>query len=180
MGLQSKETLEFVKLLTGHQSALRGFIVSLMPGSPDVEDVLQDTNVVIWEKMSSFEQGSNFRAWIFAIAKNVALAHFSKLKRDRSPVVSETLARLIADTWYQRENADLASKDIALNYCLQTLDDSELAVVDARYSHHNSLEALAAATKRPAATLRVLLFRVREKLRLCVNKRLGLMEGGRA
>ena len=63
MSLHSKETHDFVKLLTGLQPSLRAFIVSLMPGSPDVQDVLQDVNVVIWEKMDSYESGSDFRAW---------------------------------------------------------------------------------------------------------------------
>ena len=34
----------YVKLMTEHQGNLRAFIVSLMPGSPDVPDVLQEPN----------------------------------------------------------------------------------------------------------------------------------------
>ncbi len=44
-----KELQAFIKLLTEHQASLRAFIVSLMPGSPDVADVadvLQETNVI--------------------------------------------------------------------------------------------------------------------------------------
>jgi len=33
-----------VKLLTGHQAQLRAFIVSLSSGSPEVDDILQETN----------------------------------------------------------------------------------------------------------------------------------------
>lgn len=54
MGLHSDSTHEFIKLLTGHQPSLRAFIVSLLPGSDDIDDILQDTNVVLWEKMDNF------------------------------------------------------------------------------------------------------------------------------
>jgi hypothetical protein len=43
MFLKRKDPIElqaFIKLLTEHQANLRAFIVSLMPGSPDVADVL--------------------------------------------------------------------------------------------------------------------------------------------
>ncbi len=174
MNLQSKETHAFVKLLTRHQSALRGFIISMMPGSPDVEDVLQDTNVVIWEKMDSFEVGTNFRAWVFAIAKNAVLAHLRKAKRDRSPGVNEKLTNLIAETWYQREAGDLSKKEIALQHCLGKLDQSERAIIEARYSKDDNLNTLAATTARPASTLRVALFRIRERLRRCISSRIAI------
>mgnify|MGYP000113776971 CR=1 FL=1 len=34
-----------------------------MPGMDGVDDVLQETNVVLWEKRATFEPGTNFRAW---------------------------------------------------------------------------------------------------------------------
>lgn len=172
MSLQSQETRDFVRLLTNHQSALRGFIISMMPGSPDIQDVLQDTNVVVWEKMESFEPGSNFRAWVFAIARNVMRAHFSKVRRDRLPTLDEQLTDLIVDTWYQREPKDLSAKEVALDQCLRSLDRSDREIIEARYSRHSSLEAYAEATDRPASTIRVLLFRIRDKLRRCVGRRM--------
>ncbi|MFM1560763.1 MAG: hypothetical protein ACKJSK_15730 [Roseibacillus sp.] len=44
------ELQAYVKLMTEHQGNLRAFIVSLMPGSPDVGDVLQESNAALWEK----------------------------------------------------------------------------------------------------------------------------------
>ena len=39
---------EFVGQITRHQTALRAYIISLMPGMDGVSDVLQETNVVLW------------------------------------------------------------------------------------------------------------------------------------
>lgn len=176
----SKDTSEFIKLLTGHQSVLRAFIVSLMPGSDDIEDVLQDTNVVLWEKMEQYEPGSNFQAWAFTVARNVAKAQWKKNKRDRSPSLNQTIIDAVAQTWFQRETNDTNKKQRALHYCLNALKDSERDLIDARYQSKESLEHHALNLGRSAESLRVTLFRIREKLRQCVEKRMQLMEGGQA
>ncbi|PQJ27627.1 hypothetical protein BSZ32_03355 [Rubritalea profundi] len=59
----------FIGEITRIQSQLRAYIISLMPGASGAEDVLQETNLVLWEKRAKFEQGTNFRAWVCAIAR---------------------------------------------------------------------------------------------------------------
>ena len=41
---------EFITLLTEHQPVLRGYIRSLLPNASDIQDVLQNTNIVLWER----------------------------------------------------------------------------------------------------------------------------------
>ena len=53
---------EFVRELTASQGRIRAFIVSLMPGSSDVGDVLQETNLTLWKSRGRFRPGSNFLA----------------------------------------------------------------------------------------------------------------------
>jgi len=177
MGLHSEKTQHFVKLLTGHQSALRAFIVSLIPGSSDVQDVLQDTNVVLWEKMDDYEEGTNFNAWAFAIASNMVKVQLRKIKRDHSPALREDIIQAVSDTWYQRSPQSINDKELALEKCLRTLSKSERDLVSVRYSKDQSIESYSGIIGRSAKSLRVTLFRIRTKLRECVRKRLP-MEGG--
>lgn len=58
---------EFVHHLTENQGKIRAYIVTLMPGSPDVGDVLQETNLVLWKSRNRFQPGTNFLAWAFSI-----------------------------------------------------------------------------------------------------------------
>ena len=53
---------DYVKLITDHQGNIRAFVVSLMPGSPDVADVVQETNAALWIKRKNFKHGTNFIA----------------------------------------------------------------------------------------------------------------------
>lgn len=168
-----------IKLLTGHQASLRAFIISLMPGSPDVQDVLQDTNIVIWEKMNQFESGSNFKAWAFSIARNNVMAHLRSVKRSQSPALNENVIQAICDAWYQRPQNTTDMRQLALEHCLNKLSNRERRLVESRYASHLSIKEHAASIGRSAETLRVTLFRIREKLRKCVNARIK-MSGGTA
>jgi RNA polymerase sigma-70 factor (ECF subfamily) len=51
---------QFVALLTDHQETLRSYIISQLPGSPDVRDVLQEVNITLWERRDDFEGGVQF------------------------------------------------------------------------------------------------------------------------
>ena len=179
MSLHSKETHDFVKLLTSLQSSLRAFIVSLMPGSPDVQDVLQDVNVVIWEKMDSYEPDSDFRAWAFTICRNMVKAQFRKNKRFQSPALNEDLLHVISETWYHRKGEEENVKLSALDECMKTLKDGDRELVHVRYHRSTSLEDHATESGVSSETLRVTLFRIREKLRDCVQYRVS-MEGVRS
>lgn len=45
----------FVQLVVNHQTALRAFVLSLLPGSNEVDDVIQETNAEIWRKRGEFK-----------------------------------------------------------------------------------------------------------------------------
>ena len=59
---------EFVSQLTASQGRIRAFVVSLMPGSSDVGDVVQETNLTLWKSQARYRPGSNFLAWAYTIA----------------------------------------------------------------------------------------------------------------
>jgi len=174
MSLPATELHDFVKLLLEQQAALRAYIVSLMPGSDDAEDVLQNTNVVVWEKMEGFTPGTDFRAWLFAIARNMVKAQFRANKRHHSPSVDEELMLAIDEVWSQRSTQDTTRKQRALDRCLEQLKPLEKNLIHVRYTKGNNLEHYAKEIGRPADSLRTTLSRVRAKLRNCVDHRLTL------
>ena len=64
----SRSREAFVQLMTEHQGRLYAYVLSLL-GDPDqANDVLQETNLVLWRNAGEFQMGSNFRAWAFRIA----------------------------------------------------------------------------------------------------------------
>ena len=92
MELNATKQAEFVSQIARHQSALHAYIISLMPGVDGVDDVLQETNLVLWEKRRTFEPGSNFRAWACAIARFRVMGHRRKLARLGFQLLDDDLA----------------------------------------------------------------------------------------
>ncbi len=59
---------------------LRAFARSLC-GSPDqADDLVQETLIKAWKHQDSFAQGSNLKAWLFTILRNVFLSERRKRK----------------------------------------------------------------------------------------------------
>jgi RNA polymerase sigma-70 factor (ECF subfamily) len=160
---------DYVKLITDHQGNLRAFIVSLMPGSPDVDDVLQETNAALWVKRSRFEQGTNFLAWSFKIARFEVMRQRDRTKRLGRIIFSAELIEVLADTEVP-EKPD--NRLAVLERCLEKMSDLQRKLLKERYTPGHSLEQHAIDTGRSAGSLRMALLRVREILKDCIEKNL--------
>ena len=177
MSQSKNNTSDFIRLLTNHQTALRGLIISLLPGCQDINDILQDTNVVLWEKMHTYEPSTNFRSWAFTIARNKVMQYWDKQKKQNRLVLSEKIILAVAEAKKDSTPEHIEHKLSALNQCLETLNQGERDLIDKRYSSKISLESYSTEIGRPVASLRVSLYRIRKKLRACIDKRLQ-MKGG--
>ena len=62
----------FLRLFTRFEGNLRAFVTSLPPTRKRVDDVMQESSVVLWRKFSEFDQTGatcDFLAWAFMIAR---------------------------------------------------------------------------------------------------------------
>jgi RNA polymerase sigma-70 factor (ECF subfamily) len=158
---------EFVRELTAVQGRIRAFIVSLMPGSPDVQDVLQETNLTLWKSRDRFRPGTNFQAWAFTISRLEVMHHRARAKRLGHAHLSDKLLGMLADeipTMIDHENYLHA-----LEACMSKLTHGQRELIEARYLPKNSLEMHARITGRKAPALRIALMRIRTALRECVQ-----------
>ncbi len=159
---------EFVSLLTEHQADLWAYIISQLPGSPDVGDILQKTNLVLWTKQKQFKAGTNFRAWAFTIARFEVLAHLKKNKRGSWLVFNDDLLETIA------EEAPKAIPESTLRLqllesCMEKLQPTHRSLLSHRYQSKDSLDSYAKQCGRSVSSLSVTLHRVRAKLKDCIQ-----------
>ena len=73
---------------------LRAFAISLCGDVDRADDLVQETLVKAWNKLSSFEQGTNFKAWLFTILRNTYFSERRKLRREVKDTDGEYAARL--------------------------------------------------------------------------------------
>src|SRR5690606_29936534 len=124
----------------------------------------------------SFEPGTNFRAWAFAVARFEVLAHLKKHKREGIVLLDDELLDLVA---HEAPDA-LAASDLrlaALERSLNKLRPQDRELLDHGYRSNLGLDGFAARVGRSASALAVTRRRLRGSLRRCVQAQLVQMEG---
>ncbi len=167
-----------VSLLTQYQSALRLYVESLMPGDSHFEDVAQETNTTLWNKRADFQVGTNFKAWAFTIARFQVRKYRFKQAKEAKLVFCDELEEVIADEIADHLD-DLPEHHIALQQCLQTLKPVERDLIYHRYFKKTPLKEYAIEVGRTIGGLKVTLHRIRNRLLICVEKRISLGEEAR-
>ncbi|BCX47455.1 DNA-directed RNA polymerase sigma-70 factor [Haloferula helveola] len=164
--------VQFVQLLTEHQNIIRSFIISLLPGAPGVDDVIQNTNAVLWRKRADFTHGTNFRAWAFSIARFQTMAYLKQLKRRRWVTLDPDVAIKIADDIEARPETpeDQECRLEALDDCLGKLRPKDRELLVQRYWHRTRLQDFAVTSQRSVQALKVTLFRLRAGLKRCIEE----------
>lgn len=57
------------------------FVLPIVRDYATAEDIMQQTYISVYEKISSYQSGTNARNWILTIAKNLAINEFNKQKK---------------------------------------------------------------------------------------------------
>ena len=78
----------FVRLLGQNQRRIFLYVMSLVPNWNDAEEIIQETNLVLWREFARFELGTNFTAWACKVALHQVLAWRKRVKRNRPRVQS--------------------------------------------------------------------------------------------
>jgi len=88
--MERKETLKnalagdinsFQTLFAGFQNQLKSYLYRLLTDRNDVDDLMHDTFIRAFGKISTFNQDSSLKTWVFKIATNLAYDHLRKIKR---------------------------------------------------------------------------------------------------
>jgi len=72
---------EFNAEMLPHLDALYNFAIRLSANPTDAEDLVQDTIVKAYRFFSSYERGTNAKAWLFRILKNSYINNYRKVSK---------------------------------------------------------------------------------------------------
>lgn len=166
-GSTQPPSAEFLAHVTGAQRSLYGFITTLVGPSSDVDDVLQETNLVLWRKADEFDASRAFMPWALRIAQLQAMAHLKK-KRRRPLYDSDLLDRIAAEAIVSSSEADVRRQ--ALASCLKKLPEKHRELVARRYEPGASVNALAMALGSQPKAVSEMLRRIRHALLTCIER----------
>jgi RNA polymerase sigma-70 factor (ECF subfamily) len=158
-----------VDQLTRHQSSLFHYILSLIPDRAAAEDILQETNLVLWRKAAEFDPTLPFMPWACRIALFQVKAHRRDQARDRHVFDDDVLDQLAGEA---PTSADPRPLEIALRDCLGRLPAKQRDLILARYQPGASVDSLAESIGLTANALSQSLFRIRRALAECLDRQL--------
>jgi RNA polymerase sigma-70 factor (ECF subfamily) len=171
---ESQKVLEFVRLLTSHEVRLRAFVLSMIPNFADAEDVLQQTNAVLWERFDQFQPGTSFMSWAGRVAYLEALQHLRRRRTDKNKF-GEAFLKNVADVAL-REEVDhrLNARIVALGECVAKLKPKQRDMLRARYFEKRTIEQMEQVFSRSAEAIYQTLSRIRRTLHDCVSMKVRL------
>jgi RNA polymerase sigma-70 factor (ECF subfamily) len=162
VAVRARDLRAFEQLYRRYQPRLTRFVGTLLRSPALVEEVVNDTLMVLWQKAGDFTGASRLSTWLFAIAYRKAVR-----ARGRQPVQAESdtmLAELPDDV-----PADAAlSRDrtrAALQRAMAGLSADHRAVVDLTYFHEIGYREIAEILGCPVDTVKTRMFHARRQLR---------------
>lgn len=163
-------TADFMRQFTAHQRQIYAYIRTLLVNPADADDVWQNTNLVLWKKFDTYEQGTNFRAWAYRIAHFEVLNHRAKAGRS-GPQFSEGFLDQIAGE-VEKQSDQLEARLGALRVCLGTLSERDRDLIERRYEKDATGDSVADAVGRSRRAVYKSVTRIRRSLLDCVRARL--------
>ena len=168
--LEQVPNAEFVQLFTKSQRRLFLFILAQVSNLTDSEEILQDTNVIIWSKFHQFQLGTSFFAWVGKIATYEILKYREKRRAGRLQFSDEFISRVAAEAIEISD--ELEQRREALSDCLGRLKADDRELIQARYAPGENGLKVAEHLGRPANSVYQSVGRIRKVLFDCVTRRL--------
>ena len=163
-------SLEYLEQVTRAQKTLHAVLWSLLMNATDVDDVLQETNVVLWRKAGEYDATRDFQSWAVGIAHMQVLAFRKRQQRDRKKLLfDETLIATLADEAVQSKN-ELEPRRLALLDCLKKLPERHREILMWRYTSGGRVNEMAAELGKNAKAVSELLRRIRSMLLECIER----------
>lgn len=167
----------FVIMLLANQRRIYSFLGTLLPNRVDLDDVYQQTCLLLWEKRALYDPAKPFLPWAFTFARHEAFNHARRSGKGRVFFNESFLAQL-ADAREAGESLSEARR-AAMTACLEQLLPQQRDLLQQRYEGVRSVKEIAAEMKVSAASLTMRLQRIRHAVLKCVESALGAEADGR-
>lgn len=159
-----------VGLIARHQPDIHRYVLSLLPDRMLADDVVQETNLVLWRKAAEYDPDKSFLPWALTIAWYQVKAARRDSRRDRH-VFNDSLVEILASEHPGADSGD-ADLDAALEQCLGELPERQRRLILARYAPGASVQDLAAERRQTPTAVSLALMRIRKALETCIERKL--------
>jgi RNA polymerase sigma-70 factor (ECF subfamily) len=163
------ENDEFVRCFNKVKEKLRLYSYSLTRDVQDADDLLQETSLRAFRYKEKFKEGTNFKAWIFVIMKNIFLNKYQKKRLRTSFNIDEFEYSLSEYPTIDKNDAEITLRLEELEKCLDSLDEKHKDSLT-MYSRGFRYKEIATKCKVPLGTVKNRIHVAREKLINSIQK----------
>jgi RNA polymerase sigma-70 factor (ECF subfamily) len=152
------------ELYLSYHRRLARFLSRFTPRYENVEEIINDTFMVVWQNAKDFRSASQVSTWIIGIAYRTALKSFRRQKNHAGAQSLEDYPEQTVDPTFEAEVSDW------LMHGLRLLPMEQRLTLELAYNMGHSLEEIATITECPVGTVKARMFHAREKLRQYLPK----------
>jgi RNA polymerase sigma-70 factor (ECF subfamily) len=158
--------------MTKYERLVYGYILSLVPNWADADEILQETNIRLWEEFEKFRPGTNVAAWAVRVAHFQILTWRKKASRSRLVFDQRVVDTLATEPCWTDDEFDARQK--ALADCITELSPQSRELLRKCYVNGLKAKDVAVELNRTPAAVYKALERLRFLLHGCIQKKLGI------
>ena len=152
----------FDALYRGYHARLARFLDRVTLRTGVVDELINDTMLVVWNRAATYNGQCKVSTWVFAIAYRKAL---KALKSADEPVADDGVHLRPSDEAGPEQQQGQRELRTALLSALDGLSADQRAVVDLTYFHGADYREIAHIVDCPVATVKTRMFHARRRLR---------------
>lgn len=157
----------YADLVKRHQRFVFTLAMRFAKNREDAEEIAQDCFIKAYRSLSTFQRQSKFTTWLYSIVYTTAMTFLRKKRVDTDSIDDE-------NTYIQLENspsshdvnsAENKSRSYYLNKAITQLMPDDAAIITLFYMGEQSLDEISKTLGIETNTVKVKLFRARQRLR---------------
>lgn len=159
IAIASGNRLAFEELYLAYHRRLARFLFRVTPRYENVEEIINDTFLTVWQSAREFRHASRVSTWIFGIAYRTALKSVRRQRHHSAALSLDDQPEQTIDPGAEAEVQDW------LAHGLNRLPLDQRLTMELAYHMGHSLEEIAAITDTPVSTVKARMHHARRKLR---------------
>src|ERR1700712_3897880 len=157
----------YADLVKRHQRFVFTLAMRFAKTREDAEEIAQDCFIKAYRALDSFQRQSKFTTWLYSIVYTTAMTALRKKRIDTDSIDDENTFIQIENQsgGYDVNNVENKSRSFYLNQAIAQLLPDDATIITLFYKGEQSLEEIAQALGIEANTVKVKLFRARQRLK---------------
>jgi RNA polymerase sigma-70 factor (ECF subfamily) len=160
--VRRRDLRAFEQLYKAYHGKMSRFLLNMLRRPQLVEEVLNDTMMVVWDKIGDFQGASRLSTWMFGIAYRQGL---SALRRLDEPVDDDRSAGIESHEGTPEQKAGEERSRKALTEAIDALSPAHRAVVNLTYFQDFGYREIAEILDCPVDTVKTRMFHARRHLK---------------